>query len=75
MATITLPRKEYQELLEKAMRYEYLRQLLAADIFSPPPTRNAKVVLRAFQQTGKYSRQFLKSLEKGLKRSSYFQAQ
>jgi phage pi2 protein 07 len=74
MATITIPKKEYQELIEKKFRYEYLRQIIEEDIFSSPPTRSIKEVLKAFKGTKKYSQQFLKSLEKGLSRSSYFGA-
>lgn len=70
MATITLPKKEYHQLVEKALRYDYLRQLLEEDIFSPPPTRSVKKVIDSFTKTGLYSKEFLKDLEKGLKRSS-----
>ena len=72
--TITISKKEYQKLLEKALRYEYLFQILKEkdDIFAPSPTREVKEVVRSFKATGLYSSQFLKSLEKGLRRSSYF---
>lgn len=72
MATITIKQKKYRELLEKAMRYDYLRQLLYEDIFSPPPTKDVKKILSEFRTTEKYTSQFLKSLGRGLKRSSYF---
>ncbi|MFQ6049596.1 MAG: hypothetical protein ACE5J0_00970 [Candidatus Paceibacterales bacterium] len=74
METITISKKQYQRLLEKALRYEYLQKIIKekGDIFAPPPTRNGKEVIKAFQKTNLYSSQFLKSLEKGLKRSSYF---
>ena len=72
MATITIPKKEYQRLLERALRYEYLRQVLEEDIFAPPPVRNSKVVIKEFRATKRYNQKFLKSLAKGLKRSSYF---
>ena len=42
------------------------------DLFLSPPTKNANVVISAFSQTGKYHKAFLKDLENGLKRSSYF---
>ena len=72
--TITISEKEYQKLLEKALRYEYLFQILKEkdDIFAPSPTREVKEVVRSFKATGLYSSQFLKGLEKGLRRSSYF---
>ncbi len=72
MVTITIPKKEYHRLTEKAFRYDYLRQLLEEDIFSCPPTKNVKKVIESFRGTGLYKKNFLRSLEKGLKRSSYF---
>jgi len=74
MDTITISKKQYQRLLEKVLRYEYLREIIREkeDIFVSPPTRDVKKVLGAFEDTKLYSPQFLKTLEKGLKRSSYF---
>ena len=72
MATISIPKKEYHQLVEKALRYEYIRQLLKEDIFASPPTRNVKRIIGSFERTKLYNKKFLKSLEKGLKRSSYF---
>ncbi|OHA77266.1 MAG: hypothetical protein A3H01_00560 [Candidatus Wildermuthbacteria bacterium RIFCSPLOWO2_12_FULL_40_9] len=72
MVNITVSKKEYQKLLDRALRYEYLRQILAEDVFSPPPTRNAKAIIKEFRATKKYSKKFIDSLSRGLKRSSYF---
>lgn len=72
MAKVTISEKEYQGLLEKALRYEYLRHILQEDIFSPPPTQSRKSVIKEFRATGRYNKKFLESLAKGLKRSSYF---
>ena len=72
MQTVTISKKEYQELIEKKLRYEYLHQIIEEDIFSSPPTKDVKKIIKAFQETGLYSRKFIDSLEKGLKRSSYF---
>lgn len=69
---VKIPRGEYRDLLEKKVKYDELRSLIAEDIFSPPPARSADYVLAEFAATGKYSAAFLKSLERGLKRSSYF---
>jgi len=71
---ITIHEKEYQKLLERALRYEYLLQILKEkeDIFASPPTRNIKEIIKSFRETKLYSPKFLRSLEKGLKRSSYF---
>ena len=73
METITIPKKEYHELLEKTLRYEYLRGVIEEkeDIFSPPPTKDEKEIIKNFKETKLYSSAFLKNLEKGLKRSSY----
>jgi hypothetical protein len=74
MVTVTIPKKEYQDLSEKALRYEYLRQILEEDIFAPPPTKDPNEVIKEFKKSGLYNRKFLGSLEKGLRRSSYFRA-
>ncbi len=72
MSTITIPKKEYKELVEKKLRYEHLRQIMEEDIFTSPPTRNIKEIVSAFQKTERYNRKFIGSLGKGLKRSTYF---
>ena len=74
MANITISKKEYHRLLDRAFRYEYLRQILEEDIFASPPTKNLKEVIKEFKKSGLYNQKFLKSLEKGLRRSSYFRA-
>lgn len=74
MSTVTIPQKEYRELVEKRARYEQLREFFEEDIFSPPPTRRIDETIVAFLSTGKYSKKFLESLKKGLERSSYFQS-
>jgi len=74
MNTITIPKKEYEVLVEKTMRYEQLRKEIEEDIFSSPPTKNSAAIMQAFKATTKYSAEFLKSLEKGLRDSSYFSA-
>lgn len=72
MATISIPKKEYNQLVEKALRYDYINHLLKEDIFSSPPSRDIKKIVKAFGKTRLYNNAFLKSLEKGLRRSSYF---
>ncbi|MBU3925878.1 hypothetical protein KJ763_01780 [Patescibacteria group bacterium] len=72
MSTVTIPKKEYYDLIEGKLRYEYLQQLMKEDIFSSPPTRNIKDVISAFKATKKYNKNFIKSLERGLTQSSYF---
>lgn len=72
MKTVTIPKKTYKELVEKKLRYEYLRQIMAEDVFAPPSVRRAGEVVRAFRATKRYNPKFLESLGRGLKRSSYF---
>lgn len=70
--TITVPREEYDSLRAMARRFEMMRNLFELDFFSPPPTRDSGLVIRELQKTGKYNKSFLKSLERGLKSSTYF---
>ena len=72
MSTITITKKKYQDLVATKFRYEFLREIFNTNIFSPPPTKNVKEVIKEFKQTKLYNANFLKSLEKGLKRSNYF---
>ncbi len=72
MQTVTISKKEYEELIEKKLRYEYLHQIIEDDIFSPPPTKDIKEIINAFKNTGIYNQKFIDSLKKGLNRSSYF---
>ena len=72
MNTITIPKKEYDDLLSAKIRIEYLRQIFEEDFFASPPTKNVKDIIKAFKQTGKYNEDFINSIENGLKRSSYF---
>ena len=74
MSTVTIPKKEYQELLDKKLRYEYLRYLLEVNIFESTPTRSRKTMLAELRATKKYNAKFLKTIRKGLARSSYFRA-
>jgi len=73
MVTVTIPKREYQRLLDRALRYQYVQSLLSEDIFVPPPTKRINSILKELQGTKRYSKAFLQSLERGLKRSSYFQ--
>ena len=72
MVTVTIPKRGYEKLLDAQLRYQRLREVLEDDLFSPPPTRKRKDILYAFETSGKYSQAFLKSLSRGLARSSYF---
>ncbi|MDP2630387.1 MAG: hypothetical protein Q8P56_03180 [Candidatus Uhrbacteria bacterium] len=70
--TITVPKKEYDNLRAIASRFEMMRNFFELDFFAPPPTRDSAVITRELQKTGKYNKAFLKSIERGLEDSSYF---
>lgn len=72
MQTVTISKKEYDELIDKKLRYEYLHQIIEGDIFSHPPTKDINKIVNAFKKTGLYNQKFTESLEKGLKRSAFF---
>lgn len=74
MADVIISKTKYTQLLEKALRYDYLRQMMKENIFAPPPIKNVKKIINAFKGTNIYNDKFLKSLERGLKRSLYFHA-
>ena len=69
---ITISEKEYKELIEGKLRYEYLKQVIEGDFFTPPPNKDIKSIIRAFKNTKKYNNKFIAGLEKGLGRSSHF---
>lgn len=73
-ATVTIPKKEYEELVDARVRFEYMKHVLneKQNQFTPPPTKNTKRVVQEFEKTGLYSKAFLASLETGLKRSKRF---
>lgn len=72
MKTITLPKTEYQRLRQAADLLEIMRKFFAADFFSEPPVKDTKKIIKEFEKTGLYNKNFLKSLKKGLNESSYF---
>ena len=71
METVTISKKEFKQLTEKAMRYDFLRISMEKDLFVPPP-KNISKILTEFKKSGLYNEQFINSLEKGLNRSKYF---
>lgn len=74
MSTVTIPKKEYQKLVETRLRYEYLRRAIEEDLFVSPPTKKIGGIVAEFSAVKKYSRAFLRDLERGLRRSSYFRS-
>ena len=72
MSTVTLDKTEYQALKEKAKKYDQIATTVEEDLFSAPPIRSRKKILIELKNTGRYSKQFLAGIGRGLKRSSYF---
>ncbi|MDP2593190.1 MAG: hypothetical protein Q8P52_00870 [bacterium] len=72
MSKVTIPKIEYEFLKKRATAYERVLKVAQDELYVPPPTRSREEVLRAFRGTRRYSRQFLESVAKGLRRSSYF---
>lgn len=72
MATVTISKTTYDELKKKASAYERIFGVLAEDLFAPPPARSVEKIIGEFRKSGKYREAFLKSLARGLGRSSYF---
>lgn len=70
--TITIPRTEHSHLLEVEAAYETLRELFFASAFVKPATKDRKEIMRTLRKTKQYPTAFLKSLEAGLKDSTYF---
>jgi len=72
MSTVTISKTQYEALKQRAEAYERIVSATSDELFSPPPTRDAKKVISDMRKTKRYSEAFLKSLEKGLSRTNYF---
>ena len=72
MATVTISKKEYKDLVEAKLRYDYLRYVIDEDISASPPTHSLETVFSAFKATKRYNKRFLEGLKKGLRRSPHF---
>ena len=70
--TITVSKSEYRYLKDIKKKYEVIQQMVSTDLFKEPPTRDVKKVMKDFRASGFYNKDFLNSLEQGLKESSYF---
>ncbi len=72
MSTVTISKTKYESLKKDAASYRKIASAAGTGLFQSPPTRNAKEVITAMKETGRYSKKFLDGLAKGLARSSYF---
>lgn len=71
---VTITKEKYRELVEKAGRFEVIQKLAfgGQDFFQEPASKNISVIVKGMEQTKKYSKDFLKSLTSGLKKTAYF---
>lgn len=75
---ISVDTKTAKDLLTtlKALRREMamLQEKLSLPTFPfiSPDIKSASSILKSFKKTGKYSKEFLKDLEEGLRESTYF---
>lgn len=69
IATITLPKTEYQKLKAQAQAYQKVMSNFFESIIKNP----IQEVVEDFKKTDLYTEEFIKDLEIGLKKSSYFQ--
>ena len=72
MVTITLPKIEYLDLKKRAEAFDKMVAGINPSFFFTPVEKSRKRIISDFSKTKLYSKEFLKDLEKGLKRSSFF---
>ena len=63
MSMVTIPKTEYQSLVNQANAYRKIASRFAAQVIETPVTQ----VVENFRATKKYSKEFLVDLEDGLK--------
>ena len=67
MPTVTIPKIEYQKLRKQADAY----RRLAGDFFEEAIQDPISDVVEDFRKTDLYTKEFLRDLESGLRKSSY----
>ncbi len=67
MASITIPKNEYVRLQRQASAYRKLTSRLFETVIKDP----IKETIEDFGRTNLYTKEFLRDLEKGLRKSSY----
>lgn len=70
MSTVTISKKEYEQLKGQALAYRKMAKSLFLAVVKDPISE----VARDFKDTGLYSKPFLKDLEAGLRKSTYLKA-
>ena len=71
MTTITLPKIEYLNLKKRAEAFDNMVAGVNPSLFFVPVEKSRKKIISEFSKTKLYSKEFIKDLEKGLKRSSF----
>lgn len=72
MNTVTIPQKEYQNLVDTKLRFEYIRRAIDDQLFASPPQKSRKKIIATLRSTKRYSEEFMHGIARGLKRSDYF---
>jgi len=72
MTTVTLPKIEYLNLKKRAEAFDKIIAEVNPSFFLVPVEKSRKKIISQFSKTKLYSKEFLKDLEKGLKRSTFF---
>ena len=67
MSEVTIQKEEYQALKRESVAY----RKIASKLFASVVKDDVAVVIRDFAKTRKYSKDFLKDMETGLRKSSY----
>ena len=72
MATVTLRKIEYINLKKRAEAFDKIIAGVNPSFFFVPTEKSRKKIISEFSRTKLYNKDFLRSLGKGLKRSSFF---
>lgn len=72
MVTITLPKIEYLSLKKRAEAFDKMVAEINPSFFFVPVEKSRKKIISEFSKTKLYNKEFLKDLNQGLKRSSFF---
>ena len=72
MSMITLPKIEYLNLKSRAKAFDNMIAGVNPSLFFIPVEKSRKKIISDFSKTKLYSKEFIKDLERGLSRSSFF---
>jgi hypothetical protein len=74
MSIVTLQKTEYLSLKNRAEAFDTIVATINPEFLWVPREKSTKKVISEMSKTKLYNKKFLTSLEKGLKRSSFFTA-